>query len=287
MKRGVNYWMVGGFEGETPAVEAAKIAQSMGYEGIQLSFGLGELTTETPKKELSAIRREMERMGMGVASLSTGAFWAMSLGSPNEEERGAAVAFTEAYLHAAHALGTDCVLVVPGTVDVGWNPRRPVVPAGTVWERAQQSIASLLPVAEKAKVRIGIENVWNKFLTGPFEYVSFIDSFDSPWVGSYFDVGNALISGYPEHWIDLLGGRILRVHAKNFRRRDGGGTLNDFTTSLLEGDANWPEIFRALKAVGYDGFLTAEVIVGEAPMPNLDQAARVCEELQQLIEQYG
>ena len=40
---------------------------------------------------------------------------------------------------------------------------------------------------------------------------NFIDSFQHKNVASYFVCGNALATGYPEHWINILGGRIARV----------------------------------------------------------------------------
>jgi hexulose-6-phosphate isomerase len=85
----------------------------------------------------------------------------------------------------------------------------------------------------------------------------FIDQFHSEWVGSYLDVGNSMLTGYPEQWIRLLGHRIKRVHLKDFRRSIG--TADGFV-DLLSGDVNWPDVMKALREVGYDGFLTAEMI---------------------------
>ena len=283
MKKSVNYWMVGGFEGAAPIIEAARTAKSLGYDAIEPCFGAGDLTPDTSEARLAAFRTEIAAVGIEISSLATGNYWSQSLSSPDAAERNAAVAFTEAYIKAAAALGTDAVLVVPGAVDVGWDPSRPVVPVKTARDLAEQSLQTLMPLAEKLGVCMAIENVWNKFLTGPFEYMTFIDSFGSTSVEAYFDVGNCLINGYPEHWIELLGNRVRRVHFKNFTRRDAGGTLSDFTPSLLDGDVNWPAVFKGLDAAGYDGYVTAEVIVGPNPMPDLEQAGRVCEEMRQLI----
>ncbi|NIA14188.1 MAG: TIM barrel protein [Nitrospiraceae bacterium] len=284
MNLNVNYWMVGGFEGEVGVVEAGIRAKNCGYDGIELCFGAGVLTPDTTESELESLRSELEREGVPVGSLATGHYWTQSLSSPDPEERSAAVAFTKSYIRAARLLGTDAVLVVPGSVDVGWDPSRPVVPVAQVWMLAEESLREVLPVAEERQVTVCIENVWNKFLTGPFEFAAFVDSFESPWLKAYFDVGNCLLVGYPEHWIEVLAERIGRVHFKNFSRRDCAGTLNDFTSSLLEGDVNWPAVLGALGAVGYDGNVAAEVIVGENGMPDLDLAARVAAEMRQIIE---
>lgn len=286
MKRSVNYWMVGGFEGEEPVVEAAGTAKELGYEAIELCFGAGELLPATSEGDLEKLRSEIEAVPIEISSLCSGNFWVKSLSSPDEAERAEALAFTEAYIKAAGILGVDAVLVIPGSVDVGWDPSRPVVAVRQAYELSQESIRSLLPIAEREGIVLAIENVWSKFLTGPFEFTAFIDSFASPYVKAYFDVGNVLINGYPEHWIEILGDRIVRVHVKNFKRRDAGGTLGDFTTSLLDGDVNWPGVFDALKKIGYDGYATAEVIVGEKGMPDVDQAGKVCREMVSFIEVY-
>lgn len=287
MKKSVNGWMVGGFGGEVPLAQAAKTAKDLGYDAIEPCFGAGELTPAASEADLTELRKAVEGTGLEIASLATGNYWSKSLSSADESERAEAVAFTEAYIKAARIFGVDAVLVLAGSVDVAWDPARPVTPVKLAYEQSRRSIQSLIPLAEELGVAISLENVWSKFLTGPFEYAAFIDSFQSPYVKAYFDAGNCLINGYAEHWIELLGSRIKRVHVKNFRRREGGGALADFTGSLLDGDANWPAIFSALKTIGYDGYITAEVIVGEAGMPNVEQSGRVCQEMKQLIEQYA
>jgi hexulose-6-phosphate isomerase len=287
MKASVSQWMVGGFAGEVPTGEAAKTAKELGYDAIELCFGAGDLAQEASESDLASIKSEIDAIPIEISSLCSGNAWAKSLSSPDDAERAEALAFTEAYIKAARVFGVDCVLLIPGSVDVGWDPSRPVVPIKQAYELSQQSIQSLLPTAEKEGIVLGIENVWSKFLTGPFEYTAFIDSFSSPHVKAYFDVGNVLINGYPEHWTEVVGDRIARVHVKNFKRQDGAGTLSGFTTSLLDGDMNWPAVFSALKKVGYDTYLTAEVIVGEKGMPDVEQSGKVCQELKCLIEQYA
>jgi hexulose-6-phosphate isomerase len=90
----------------------------------------------------------------------------------------------------------------------------------------------------------------------PLEMRDFIDSFQSEWVGAYFDVGNVLNFGFPEQWIRILGKRIKAVHVKDFRL--SAGNIHGFV-NLLEGDVNWPEVSKALKEINYQGFITAEL----------------------------
>ena len=288
MKISVSGWTVGGFNNETPVLEAAKLAQDAGFDAIELCFGAGELSPDASDAALTALKEGIEGMGFAISSMATGFYWAKSLSSPDEAERKEAVEFTKAYINAANVLEVDAILVVPGAVNVPFDPSRPVVPSKTVWDISQRSIKELLPFAEKAGVAICVENVWNKFLTGPFELAQYIDSFQSPFVKSYFDAGNVLLTGYPEHWIEILGGkRIGRVHVKNFTAHDGGGTLADFTDSLMKGTLNWEAVLGALKNAGYDGYVTPEMLVSDKGLPDPELARQVAKDMRKLLEQYG
>ena len=171
MKISVSGWTVGGFNNEVPVLEAAKVAQDAGFDAIEFCFGGGELSPAASDAELAALRKGIDDMGFAISSMATGFYWARSLSSPDEAERREAVDFTKAYINAAHVLGVDAILVVPGAVNVPFDPSRPVVPSKTVWDVSRKSISEFLPDAEKAGVAICVENVWNKFLTGPFELV--------------------------------------------------------------------------------------------------------------------
>ncbi|MHA1453648.1 MAG: sugar phosphate isomerase/epimerase family protein, partial [Promethearchaeota archaeon] len=145
-------------------------------------------------------------------TLATGYYWGCSLGSEDKEERKKARNFTRKYIEVAHWLGVKKILVVPGAVDVAWDESRPIIPYKNVWENATNSLKKLLPKAKRCGVEICLENVWNKFLLSPIEMKIFLEQFDSDYIGSYFDVGNATLNGYAEHWIEILGNKIKAVH---------------------------------------------------------------------------
>ena len=125
------------------------------------------------------------------------------------------------------------------------------------WDRFTAALSQVVPDAERAKVSLNPENVWNKFLLSPLEMRSFVDQFHSPWVGTHFDIGNVMQYGYPEDWIETLGPRIKRVHLKDFKLA-GGGEAAHFA-DLMEGDVNWKAVMTALVKTGYNGFLCPEI----------------------------
>lgn len=152
--------------------------------------------------------------------------------------------------------GRGCPARCPGVVCQGFGTPPEVVAYDACWERSLAAAKRLAPIAEKHKVKIGMENVWNSFLLSPLEMKTFVDAVGSEYVGVYFDVGNVIPMGFPEHWIRILGKRICRIHIKDFRK--SVGTISGFV-DLLSGDVNWPEVMKALREIGYDGPLTAEM----------------------------
>jgi L-ribulose-5-phosphate 3-epimerase len=255
MKKGINIWS---FPDGKPILECAKLAKKAGFDGIELSLNeFGELGLETTDQEALALRHQITDLGLEISGLATGLYWSHSMTSESEATRTKAMDICKKQLETAAALGADTILVIPGAVGVDFISGCDVIQYDKAYERAQESISRLAPFAEQTGVSIGIENVWNKFLLSPLEMRQFIDSIDSPFVGSYFDVGNVVFSGYPEHWIRILGSRIKKVHFKDYRREAGG--LHGFV-DLLAGDVNYPAVMEAFKEIGYDGYAAAEMI---------------------------
>ena len=148
------------------------------------------------------------------------------------------------------AYGGTTVLLVPAVV----NPK---VSHRDAYARSQANIRKLIPEAEAAGIKIAIEEVWNKFLLSAPEFARYVDEFGTPAVGAYFDVGNVVEYGYPQEWIRELGKRILKIHIKEYAKD------KRFSYPLGEGEIDWPAVRSALMDVGYDGWITAEVGLGD------------------------
>jgi len=181
------------------------------------------------------------------------AHWKYPLSSADPAVVAESVKGMQTSLRNAHFWGAETVLLVPAVV----NPQTSYQDA---WVRSQQQIRNLLPMAEDLKVIIAVEEVWNKFLLSPLEYARYIDDFQSPWLRSYFDVGNVVLTGYPQDWIRTVGKRIAKLHIKDFRFRK---MLAEFVP-LREGDIQWPEVHKALAEIGYRGTATVELDGGDA-----------------------
>ncbi|MBR2011092.1 MAG: TIM barrel protein [Clostridia bacterium] len=254
MKKGINIWSFP----QGAIKESLALAKDAGFEGVELALNAtGELSMESSEAEIKEVKKTADGMGLSLYSLSSGLCWDYRLSDDDPAMRQKAKDMIKKQLETAKILGADTILVVPGVVNVEFSSPEKKVAYDVVYDRALEGLNELRSYAESLQVSIGLENVWNKFLLSPMEMRDFIDKIDSPFVGSYLDIGNTLYCGYPEDWVRILGDRIKKIHFKDYRMAAGG--LHGFV-DLLAGDVDYPEVVKALGEIGYDGWVSAEMI---------------------------
>lgn len=247
MKLGVNLSV---FPGATPFDERLRAAAQAGCDGVEINIeGQQEPSLKATSEELADVKAKASDLGLVIPSVHCGLHWKYTLTDPDPAVRAQGIEVLERSLEIGAELGAKVLLVVPGVVnrDVSYKD---------AYSRAQEGVAKLAEKAQSVGVKIGIENVWNKFLLTPLEMRRFIEEIGHPSVGAYFDVGNILAYGYPHHWIEILADQIIAVHVKDYRLDvPGGGGF----VYLGEGDVPWDDVQKALAQVGYDGFVIAEL----------------------------
>lgn len=266
MLKAISYWsMPGGLEGTCSVKEAFSQAKGAGFEALELCVGLeGILTPESSQETCREYRRIAEDCGMALQTLASGISWAVCPTHPDESVRKKSIELHKKALQRAAWLGCEALLFVPGAVIIPWEPAFKPVRYDVAVERAREAVCALGRTASEVGVTLAVENVWNGLFYSPLEFACFIDSFQNPAVGIYFDAGNMLNhQQWPPHWIELLGKRISRVHLKDFQLANG--TLAGFC-DLLAGDMPWAETMAALRKIGYNKTLTAEMM---PPAPGL------------------
>ena len=267
MIKSISHWA---FSPERPLPEVFDMARDLGFQAVEVTIAeSGAITPETTAEQCAEIVEAAKNSGITLSSLASGLGWANPLTCEDAEVRRRGKELTSASLRVARDLGLDAILLVPGGVGAEFVPGFQGAPYDVAYDNALAALGELKGVAEEMGVTIGVENVWNKFLLSPLELRDFLDKVNSTRVGSYFDVGNVIVSGYPEQWIHILGSRIKRVHFKDFKR--DVGTLDGFC-DLLEGDTNYAAVMTALREIGYDGFVTAEFFNAEADLPKISAA---------------
>jgi hexulose-6-phosphate isomerase len=244
-RKAVKLSMVGGNAG---LVEKFKMLKELGFEGIDMDR----------RADHDEVTRAQEVSGLVVHGVVDYVHWNMPLSHADAAVRAKGVEGLKTALHDAKAYGGTTVLLVVGVVnkEIGY---------AEAYKRTQEEIRKVLPLAAELKVIIAFENVWNMFLLSPLEFARYIDEFESPWVGAYFDVGNIVNYGWPEHWIRVLGKRIIKLDIKEYSRkmRDERGPGAGFQAELGEGDCDWPRVLEALDEIGFRGWATAEVRGGD------------------------
>ena len=258
---GISYWsLAGGLENTLPIPDALQQARDAGFQALELGIAPeGVLTPDSTQAQCEEIRRQINDSGLHVSTVASGMSWGTNPVSEDPAVREASNQAIEKTLQRVAWLGGKAFLYVPGIVGCPFVPDQKIRYDHAL-QRCRENLQRLLPVAESVGVDLCLENVWNGMFLSPLELRDFIDSFNSDRLGSYFDVGNLL--GYhqhPPHWIQLLAHRIKRVHVKDFKHNFDWQGNYDFCR-LGQGDVPWPETFAALRDVGYDQTVIAEML---------------------------
>lgn len=239
--------------------ECLQLAKDAGFDGIELNYDLdNDLSPKSRTAEYLEIRRMADRIGIRISGLCSFLFWPYPLTSHDPSKRARGLELAGLIAQAAHDLGVENVLVVPGAVYIPWRTDHEPVPNDVCDQRAREAVGQLARQAERLKVYLNIENIFfNGYLMTPMEMNAFVDSFGNDRVRVHFDTGNISMFQFPEHWISVLGKRIRNVHLKEFTKKGTDYSLETFRP-LLDGTTNWPAVTDALEQTGYRGFLTFE-----------------------------
>jgi L-ribulose-5-phosphate 3-epimerase len=233
------------------ATDRLRLAGEAGFDGVDFDQA-GDFT---PAQARDAVRES----GVFVHNAINHAHWSQRLTSAKQEDRDQGRANIEHCIRVSHAAGGSGVLIVVGRGADG--------PADEIEARAREEIQTLLPLASSLGQMILIENVWNQMMydhdappeQGAEGFGKFVDSFNSPWVGMYYDVGNHWKYGQPGEWIRTFGHRCVKLDVKGFSRAKD--KFVDITGP--DDDLPWNEVRQALDDIGYSGWATAEVKGGD------------------------
>lgn len=266
LKKGVSYYMI---KEELSLLDKFKLVKDLGFDGVEINS-----PDNFDFKELINAR---DKTGIEIPSTVNKDHWAKSLSDANPSVRQFTIDSIAKSLQETKELGGDTVLVVPGVVNDKVSYKQ-------AYDNALDSIRKLIPYVEKTGVKIGIENVWNNFILSPLEAKTFLDTIDHPLIGWYFDIGNVLRYGWPEHWIEVLGQRIVKLHAKEFSREkmNNEGLGKGFNVELLAGDIDWKLVMKMVRDIGYKG----EWITSELGGGNKGYLEKVADQMNKIVSLY-
>ena len=179
---------------ELSLTDKFKLVKELGFDGVELNSPVDF--------NMSEILDAKSKSGIELPTVVNKDHWSSPLSDPDPAVRKKCIDSVIKSLQEVKEMGGDTVLVVPGVVNEKVSYEQAYI-------TSQQSIRELIPYAEKTGMQIAVENVWNNFLISPVEAKRFIDEINHPLVGWYFDIGNVLRYGWPEHWIKRLNSRIM------------------------------------------------------------------------------
>jgi L-ribulose-5-phosphate 3-epimerase len=258
MKKSINLWAFP-YPTRMSLQECLRLAKDAGFDGIELNYDLdNDLSPRAGTDQFRAIRAMAGEIGIAISGLCSFLYWPYSLTDNDPKLRARGLELATLMIRAAHDLGTENLLVVPGAVHIPWRADHEAVPTDVCDRRAREAVAKLIPLAEELGVSLNIENIFfNGYLMTAGEMAGFVDGFKSDRVRAHFDTGNIMLFQFPEHWVPILGKRIKNVHLKEFSKKGTDHSLESFRP-LLDGTTDWPAVLKALERVGYDGYLTFE-----------------------------
>jgi sugar phosphate isomerase/epimerase len=157
--------------------------------------------------------------------------------------------------------------------------RRPEVTRAQGVRWVVECIKELLPYAAENKVVLALENhykdnYWQypEFAQKRDVFLEIVNQIDSPWFGVQYDPSNAVVAGEdPLELLESVKHRVVTMHASD-RFLKPGHTLEELRriedsvgyAAILshgvigQGLNDYPRIFRLLREVGYQGWVSIE-----------------------------
>ncbi len=240
MKLGMNLllWTAAATEKHMPLIESIK---TWGYDGVEFPM------FDAKGSPWAKFKQQMKDLGMSCTVVSVLPA-ETSLVSEDAGMRQRALDHLRASIDSCVTLGAE-TLAGPIYHPVGQLAGRG--PTAEERKRLVESLKSLAPHAESAKVKIAVEPL-NRFetyvLNSQADAKAVSDAVNSPWVGHMYDTFHANIEEKGiEAAVRAGGTRINHVHISANDRATPGEDHVDYATTM-----------KALKGIGYDGWLTIE-----------------------------
>jgi L-ribulose-5-phosphate 3-epimerase len=237
-----------------------RLLKDLGYDGVEMDSQFA-----VPVKEIQAAQ---DATGLPVHGVVNANHWSVRLSDPTPGIRAKAVEELRDGLRYARGVGASTLLIVPGAVRDEENENK-----DQVWERSLAGIREAIPLAAELGVRLGIENVWNRFLyqhgeeapadQKPDEFIRYVDAIGSNWAGIYFDLSNHRKYSYGPDWIRAMGSRIIKCDTKDYRlAKDATDGRKEGFCDIGEGSVDWAGTRQALADIHYFGWISSEVAGG-------------------------
>ena len=261
MRLGVSSYSFWHFRGEPYPIERVlEDAARLDLAGVEILER--QLGTQPDRARLLGLRRRALSLGLDLYGMSTH----QDFVSPDADVRAAQIQGTVRSLEIAADLGIACIRLNSGRWKTitsfddlmaagGIEPPLPGHHDDDAFRWCTDSIAELLPHAERLGVILALENHWG--LTSRAAGVQrILQALPSPFLAGVLDTGNYLRNDAVDMYQEMraLAPTAVLVHAKAYQ---GGGEWYDL-------DIDYPRVAGILREAGFDGYVSLE-FEGKAP----------------------
>lgn len=256
--------------------DAVRRLAAIGYCGIEI---MADVPHAWPacllEEQKQAIRQSLHDHRLAISNINAfmmnaisdprQRYWHPSWIEPDRYYRQIRIDHTRRSLTLARELGAPCITTEPGG---------PVEP-GASWSQALQLfVEGLKPVAEHAEaegVLLLIEPEPELLIETADQFLELMQHIDSPAIGLNFDIGHFYCVGdEPAPTVQRLAPYIRHFHLEDI-------AATRVHHHLIPGDGaiDFASVFRAIQAIGYQGWITIELY---PYVDDPDHAARTARE---------
>ena len=228
--RGKNMWT-------PPRREWIRVARDLGLDGIEM---YEPFVSDLEEPEMLGFYYQMKYAGLQASSYTVESHLC------NPEDREIAIAHIKRSVDRALIFRTNIVRVVAGHGSVGLDKE-------IVLQSIADGLKASLDYAEKKGVMLAFEDHF-EVVTDIVDYMKVLEMVNDDRLKVNLDTANAH-NGTAVDLAKLIAPRVVYTHLSD-RKGESHGVI------VGTGDVDFEGVFRALKAAGYDGWLSTEGFVG-------------------------
>lgn len=280
MKVGCAVWNFTQPHYEGPYEDAIRTVAKLGFEGLELiCFTPADLDEYYTAAKIRELKKLYTGYGMELTEFVLYAHLVHGLASTNKQRQQEALDIFERGLDIAASLGTDTLNIVSNwplglEAPINYPPAylHPYTPGigrfeptfqmtlpehfdwAEIWDNYMESLAACVELAEKVNMKFALEGHAHVIVSSTDAFLRAFDRIPSRNFGTNFDTAWQFAQREYVPWsIYKLKDRIFHVHVRD------GDSAACFNLPPGRGVIDWHGVVRALKEVGYDGYLSIEL----------------------------
>jgi len=237
--------------------DTINILSEIGYNGIEILCDIPHAYPKTlTNSDINELKQLLSKLKISISNLN--AFTLFAIGDthhPSWIEND----FESRKMRIDHTL--DCIKLARklGVSNISTEPGGPVISQGLSENELlrifENGINEILKTAESENVTVLVEPEPGLLIENSEQFIKFIKNFDSKHIGLNLDIGHFFCVGEdPSQVIYKLSEYVRHVHLE-----DIAADRTHHHLMLGEGAIDIDSVFKSLKDIGYEGFITIEL----------------------------